>query len=64
MLSGGSGSMNHGGPGGNKRSLPSSGLGASKRQNLNIFAPHGTLSAGLHTNALPVVCSTAGGRTP
>ncbi|KAL3137600.1 hypothetical protein ABBQ38_004881 [Trebouxia sp. C0009 RCD-2024] len=38
---GGSGSMNHGGPGGHKRSLPSSALGASKRQNLNIFAPHG-----------------------
>lgn len=55
MLSGGSGSMNHGGPGGNKRSLPSSGLGASKRQNLNIFAPHGTLSAGLDSTCLQVL---------
>ena len=33
--------MSHGASGGNKRSLPNSALGSSKRQNINIFPPHG-----------------------
>lgn len=38
---GGNGSMSHGGSGGNKRALPNSAIGSSKRQNMSIFPPHG-----------------------
>ncbi len=41
FFAGGNGSMSHGGSGGNKRALPNSAIGSSKRQNMSIFPPHG-----------------------
>lgn len=60
MPAGGSGAMSHGGPGGHKRSLPSSALGTSKRQNLNVFAPHGALPAPLdvYKRSMPLLLVT------
>ena len=56
-FAGGAGAMSHGGSGGHKRSLPSSAIGSSKRQNLNIFAPHGVLFAVFVTCVHALLCT-------